>query len=48
MEARGQTQGTVLGTLHYGSRWPANASTSGNYVLPRGSSIADFHLYALE
>jgi beta-glucanase (GH16 family) len=48
MEARGQTPSTVLGTLHYGSRWPQNAFTSADYVLPRGGSIADFHTYAVE
>ncbi len=48
LEARGQTPGTVLGTLHYGARWPHNTFTSRDYVLPRGGSIADFHVYALE
>src|SRR5438270_6702058 len=28
MEARGQEPTKVLGTLHYGSRWPANTHTS--------------------
>lgn len=48
MEARGQTPSTVLGTLHYGGRWPANTYTGADYVLPRGGSIADFHTYAVE
>jgi beta-glucanase (GH16 family) len=48
MEARGQEPTTVLGTLHFGSRWPANASASKEYVLPRAGTIADFHVYALE
>lgn len=48
MEARGQTPSTVLGTLHYGARWPANTHTGADYVLPRGGSIADFHTYAVE
>ncbi len=48
MEARGQTPTTVLGTLHYGSRWPANAFTGQDYILPRGGTIADFHDYAVE
>ena len=48
MEARGQEPNKVLGTLHYGSRWPANTHAGKDYVLPRGGSIADFHVYALE
>ena len=35
MEARGQEPTKVLGTLHFGSRWPANAHVSKEYVLPR-------------
>jgi beta-glucanase (GH16 family) len=48
LEARGQEPTKVLGTLHFGSRWPANAHASRDYVLPRGGTIADFHLYAVE
>jgi beta-glucanase (GH16 family) len=48
MEARGQEPHKVLGTLHYGSRWPGNVHTSREYVLPGGGTIADFHVYALE
>jgi len=48
MEARGQEPNKVLGTLHYGSRWPANTHTSEDYVLPSDGTIADFHVYALE
>ena len=48
LEARGQEPSKVLGTLHFGSRWPANAHVSKEYVLPRGGTIADFHVYALE
>ena len=48
MEARGQEPTKVLGTLHFGSRWPANTHVSKEYVLPRGGTIADFHVYALE
>jgi beta-glucanase (GH16 family) len=48
MEARGQEPGKVLGTLHYGSRWPANTHTGKDYVLPRKGTIADFHVYAIE
>ena len=48
MEARGQEPGKVLGTLHYGSGWPANTHTSKDYTLPDNGTIADFHVYALE
>lgn len=48
MEARGQEPTKVLGTLHYGSRWPANTHTGADYVFPGNSTIADFHVYALE
>ncbi len=48
MEARGQTPSTVLGTLHYGARHPHNTFTGADYILPRGGSIADFHVYAVE
>lgn len=48
MEARGQEPTKILGTLHFGSRWPANAHATNEYVLPRGGTIADFHVYAVE
>jgi beta-glucanase (GH16 family) len=48
MEARGQEPGKVLGTLHYGSGWPANVHTGKDHDLPDGGTIADFHEYALE
>jgi beta-glucanase (GH16 family) len=48
MEARGQEPTKVLGTLHFGSRWPVNTHSSKDYVLPNRGTIADFHVYALE
>jgi beta-glucanase (GH16 family) len=48
MEARGQEPTKVLGTLHFGARWPANAHAGREYVLPGGGTIAEFHVYALE
>ncbi|MGL4550149.1 MAG: glycoside hydrolase family 16 protein [Gemmataceae bacterium] len=48
LEARGQKPNEVLGTLHFGSRWPANAEASATYKLPAGGTIADWHVYALE
>lgn len=47
-EARGQEPTKVLGTLHFGSRWPMNAQASKDYVLPKNGTIADFHVYAME
>lgn len=48
LEARGQQPNKVLGTLHFGSRWPANAESSADYALPDKGTIADWHVYALE
>jgi beta-glucanase (GH16 family) len=48
LEAKGQEPNKVLGTLHFGSRWPANTQASKDYVLPDRGTIADFHVYALE
>jgi beta-glucanase (GH16 family) len=47
MEARGQEPTKVLGTLHYGSGWPST-HVSKEYVLPKGGTIADFHVYTIE
>jgi beta-glucanase (GH16 family) len=48
MEAKGQEPTRVLGTLHYGSRWPNNTHTSKLFEFPAGGTIADFHVYGLE
>lgn len=48
MEARGQEPGKVLGTIHYGSKWPVNAESSKEYLFPDKGTIADFHVYAVE
>ncbi len=48
MEARGHEPNKVVGTTHFGTRWPAYAHASKDYVLPNGGSIADFHVYAIE
>jgi len=47
-ETRGHEPTKVVGTLHYGSRWPINTSTGKDYLLPSGQSITDFHTYAVE
>ncbi|ADG67232.1 glycoside hydrolase family 16 [Planctopirus limnophila DSM 3776] len=48
MEARGQEPGKVLGTVHYGGRWPQNAHSGDEFIFPAGTSMADFHTYAVE
>ena len=48
MEAKGQEPNKVVGTLHFGSSWPANTLAGKDHVLPRAGTIADFHVYALE
>ena len=48
LEAKGQNPTTVQGTLHFGSRWPANHWIKKDYVLPDQGTIADFHVYTLE
>lgn len=48
MEARGQEPSKVLGTIHFGSRWPHNDHSGAEYVFPDQAGINDFHVYALE
>ncbi|AWM39019.1 Glucan endo-1,3-beta-glucosidase A1 precursor [Gemmata obscuriglobus] len=48
MEAKGQEPTKVLGTLHYGSRWPNNAHASKTYTFPDQGTITDYHVYAVE
>jgi beta-glucanase (GH16 family) len=48
MEARGQELTKVLGTIHYGARWPANEHAGGEYRFSTGSDITGFHTYAVE
>lgn len=48
MEARGQEPNKVLGTLHFGSQWPNNTNSGGEYEFPKGSSFEEFHTYTLE
>lgn len=48
LEAKGHEPNKIHGTIHYGSRWPANASSSKLYDLPSGQTIAEFHTYAIE
>jgi beta-glucanase (GH16 family) len=48
MEARGQEPNKVLGTLHYGGRWPANSHSGKDYIFPEKATFAEFHTYAVE
>jgi beta-glucanase (GH16 family) len=48
LEVRGQESTKVTGALHFGSRWPENTYVSKEYVLPRETTIVDFHIYAVE
>ena len=38
---------TVFGTIHYGGEFPANQSSTNNYLVPTNATT-DFHTYALE
>jgi beta-glucanase (GH16 family) len=48
LEVRGHEPNKVLGTLHFGSRWPSNTEASRDYLLPDKGTVADFHVYTLE
>ncbi len=48
LEARGQEPTKILGTLHYGSRWPNNTNTSSKHTFADNGTIADFHIYSVE
>lgn len=49
MENKGGLPQTVLGTLHFGGQWPTNTQSYGPaYTFPKGDSVTNCHLYALE
>jgi len=48
VEFRGQNTKEVLGTIHFGSRWPKNKSTGKTYIKPSGNFVDDFHLFTVE
>lgn len=48
MEAKGRLPGRVYGTVHYGMEWPGNTSSGSIYAFPKGTDLADYHVYALE
>lgn len=48
LEVRGQNPREIVGTIHYGSRWPENASSSAAFLLPQDGRVDAFHVYAVE
>ena len=48
LEAKGHEPNKILGTIHFGGKWPANAHASKTLQLPERESITDFHVYAVE
>ncbi len=48
MELVGDKPAEVLGTLHYGARWPDNKHSGGKFKLPEGTFADDFHTFAIE
>ena len=48
LEAKGHEPNKILGTIHFGGKWPVNAQASKTLDLPGKESIADFHVYAVE
>ena len=49
VDAEGNVEANVYGTLHYGQAWPANKESGKAYLLPDMANPADdFHKYAIE
>ena len=48
MEYLGQKPNEVLGTLHYGARWPKNAYSGDSIKLKTGTFNDDFHTFAVD
>jgi beta-glucanase (GH16 family) len=49
MEALGSEPNRVLGTLHYGARWPNNTFSGSDFHLPSPATFHDdFHTFAIE
>lgn len=49
IDAEGNVESRVHGTLHYGGEWPDNKSSGKAYEFAEGASPADgFHTYAIE
>jgi beta-glucanase (GH16 family) len=48
MEIVGEKPHEVLGTIHFGSTFPARSLVTHVHELPGGSTVADWHVYAVE
>jgi beta-glucanase (GH16 family) len=48
LEAKGQINNVVQGTIFYGGEWPNQRQSTQTYTLPGGGTINQFHTYALE
>ena len=48
MEIVGEKPHEVLGTVHFGSGYPARELVTHVHELPAGSTVADWHVYAAE
>lgn len=48
VEIVGQHPDRVLGSLHFGGRWPTHAHHTETYHFPDGQDATTFHVYALE
>ena len=49
VDAEGNVEASVHGTLHYGREWPNNSNSGKSYTLPTGANPADsFNTYAIE
>jgi beta-glucanase (GH16 family) len=48
MEIVGEKPHQVLGSLHFGSAYPARSLITHVHDLPGGSTVADWHVYAVE
>ncbi|WP_241475186.1 family 16 glycosylhydrolase [Priestia flexa] len=48
MEGWGSRPNTIAGTIHYGQQWPNNTYSGEEYTFKDGSTIEDFHTYAVE
>ncbi|WP_426360346.1 family 16 glycosylhydrolase [Pseudocolwellia sp. HL-MZ19] len=49
VDADGNVEANIHGTLHYGKAWPDNSSSGTSYTLPDNINPADdFHTYAVE
>jgi beta-glucanase (GH16 family) len=48
MEIVGEKPGQTLGTIHFGSGFPARELVTHVYDLPGGSTVSDWHVYSVE